>query len=130
MIHLSGLHFKKKCVDQDGENQAEDEIHHLDIDSPTTFLTKEEHDITCIERGDVSLRETTDFRRGYQLEVLDEQKQINLRNEDVPIVRNKDVGNKAYTSKPKGDIVSKEGSKNVPDPKGKDRREENLRSAD
>ena len=45
-------------------------------------------------------------------------------------MRNKDTGNKAYTSKPKGNTPSKEGSQNVLEPKGKERREENPRSVD
>ena len=49
---------------------------------------------------------------------------------DVPIVRNKDVGNKDSTNNPRGDLASKEGSKNVPEPKGKEWREDNLRSVD
>ena len=45
-------------------------------------------------------------------------------------MRNKDAGNKASTSKPKNETPSKEGSKNLPDPKGKERREDNPRIAD
>ena len=45
-------------------------------------------------------------------------------------MRNKYVGNKSSTSKPKGDTPSKEGSKNVPEPKGKERREDNPRGSD
>ena len=53
-----------------------------------------------------------------------------MKNIDIPVVRNKYAGNKASTSNPKGYITSKEGSKNVPDPKGKERREDNLRRDD
>ena len=45
-------------------------------------------------------------------------------------MRNKYVGNKSSTSKPKGDTPSKEGSKNVPEPKEKKRREDNPRSVE
>ena len=45
-------------------------------------------------------------------------------------MRNKDAGNKASTNKPKGDTPSKEGSKNVPNTKGKELREYNPRSVD
>ena len=117
-------------MDRDGENQAKDEIHQLNIDSPTTFRTKEEHDSAFFERGEVPPDETKDFGRGYQLVVLDAQTQISPRNRDVLVVRNKDVGNKASTSNPKGDTPSKEGSKNVPEPKGKETREDNTRSFD
>ena len=105
-------------MDQYGENQFEDEIHQLETYSPTTFLTKEEHDNACFERGEMPPDETEDFMRGYQLVVLDAQTQISLRNKDVPVIRNKDAGNKASASKPKGDTPSKEGSKNVSEPKG------------
>ena len=53
-----------------------------------------------------------------------------MRSIFVPIVRNKYVGNKTSTSKPKNESPSKEGSKNLPDPKGKERREDNPRSVD
>ena len=45
-------------MDQDGEHQIEEEIHQLDTDSPTTFLTKDEHDNACLDMGEVPTEET------------------------------------------------------------------------
>ena len=58
-------------MDQDGENQTETEIHQLDTEPPVTFLTKEEHDNAFLERGETLPGEINDFRRGYQLAVLE-----------------------------------------------------------
>ena len=74
--------------------------------------------------------ETKDFRRGYQLAVMDTQRQINLRYMEVPVERNKDVGNRASTSKPKNDMPPSDSSKNLLDTKGKERREKNMRNVD
>ena len=43
---------------------------------------------------------------------------------------NKYAGNKAFTIKPKNDTPPNDGSKNVLEPKGKERKEDNLRSPD
>ena len=106
-------------MEQDGETQVEDEIHQLDTNSTPTVFTKEEHDNACLERGEMPPKESEDFRRGYQLGVLNVQRQIGLRNRDVPTMRNKDARNKASTSKYKNDSPPKDSSKNVTDPKGK-----------
>ena len=49
----------------------QDEIHQLDTQAPSTFLTKEEHDNAFLEIRETLPRDTNDFRRGYQLTVLD-----------------------------------------------------------
>ena len=74
--------------------------------------------------------ETDNFKRGYQLVVMKVQRQIGLRNKDVPVMRNKDVTKKASTSKPKNDLPPKETSNNVIEPKGKERKEDNPRNPD
>ena len=117
-------------MDRDGENQAEDEIHQLDTESHATFPTKEEHDNACLERGEIPPDETDDFRRGYQIIVLDAQRQIRLGNRDVPVVKNKETWNKYSTSKPENDAPPKDNPKSVPEPKWKERREDNPRSSD
>ena len=61
-------------MEQNGENQAKDEIHQLDTDPPSTFLTKEKHDKSCLERGEMSAKETYEFKRGYQLVVMEAQR--------------------------------------------------------
>ena len=66
--------------------------------------------------------EEMEFKKGYQLAVMDLQRNIGLRNIDVPIMRNKDAGNKASTSKPKIDTPHKDSSKNVTEHKGKERK--------
>ena len=43
-------------------------------------------------------------------------------------MRNKEEKNKASTRKPKNDLLPKDSSKNVAEPKGKDRKEDNTRS--
>ena len=116
-------------MEQDCENQAKDEIHQLYVDSLSTFLTKEEHNKYFLERGEIPTKETKDFKKIYQLVVLDLQRQIGLRRRYVPIMRNKDARNKASTSKPKNDTSPKDGSKNVTYPKGKERKEDNTRSS-
>ena len=50
---------------------------------------------------------------------MDLQRQIDVRNRDVPFMRNRDARNKASTSKPNKDTPPKDSSKNVTDPKGK-----------
>ena len=117
-------------MDRDGEHPAEDEIHQFNTDSPTTFITKEEHENARLERGEVPPDETDDFRRGYLLVVLYVHRQINLKNRDVPIVKNKETRNKDSTSKPKNDMPPGDNSKNVSKPKGKERREDNPRRSD
>ena len=47
---------------------------------------------------------------------------IGLRNRDVLVIINKEATNKASTSKPKNDLPPKETSKNVIEPKGKERK--------
>ena len=47
------------------------------------------------------------------------QRQIGLRRKDVPVTRNKEVANKAYTGKPKRIPPRKDTSMNVVEPKGK-----------
>ena len=61
----------------------QDEISQLDTQAPSTFLTKEEHDNAFLETRETLLDDTNDFGRGYQLTVLDAQRQIILRNRDV-----------------------------------------------
>ena len=58
-------------MDHDGENQTEEEIRQLDIEPSATFLTKEEHENAFLERGEMLPSETDDFKRRYQLAVLD-----------------------------------------------------------
>ena len=58
-------------MDQDGKHQAEDEIHELDTEFATTFITQKEHDHSSLERGEVPPYEIDDFRREYQLIFLD-----------------------------------------------------------
>ena len=82
------------------------------------------------EAEELPTGETKDFHKGYQLAVMDLQRQIGLRNKDVHVMRNKDAGNKASTSKPKNDTPPKDGSKNVTKPEGKKRKEDNPRSSD
>ena len=53
---------------------VEDEIHRLDIDSPSTFLTEVEHDKACLERGEMHAGEIDDFKRGYKLVVMEVQR--------------------------------------------------------
>ena len=53
-----------------------------------------------------------------------------MRNKDVLVVKNKEVGNKASASKPKNDTPPIESSKNVPEPNRKEQREENPRNSD
>ena len=61
-------------MERDSEYQAEDEIHQLGTASPSTFLTKEEHDHACMERGEMPSEETEDFKKGYQLVVMEVQR--------------------------------------------------------
>ena len=117
-------------MDQDGENIAKDEILQLDTDSLSTFLTKEEHDKACIERGEMHVGETNDFKRGYQLVVMEVQRQISLRSREVPVTRNKEAKHKSSTRKPKSITPPKHSSKNVTKPKGKYKKEDNPRSSD
>ena len=72
--------------------------------------------------GELPAEETEEFKKTYQLGVMDLQRQIGLRNSDVPVTRNKDVGNKSSTSKPKNDTPPKDSSKNVTKPKEKERK--------
>ena len=97
---------------------------------PLDFFTKEEHDDSLHEVEELPAGETKDFQRGYQLAVMDLQRQIDLRNIAVPVVRNKEETNKASTSKPKSSPPPKETSKNVTEPKGKERKEDNPISFD
>ena len=53
-----------------------------------------------------------------------------MRNIYVPVVKNKEATNKASTSKPKSIPPPKDTSKNVTDPKGKEKKEDNPRSSD
>ena len=109
-------------MDQEYGNAAEGEIHQLNTDSSSGFFTKEEHDNSCHEVEELPTEETKDFQRGYQLVVMDLQRKIVLRNIDVPVMRNKDATNKASTSKPKSSPPLKDTSKNVKNPKGKDKK--------
>ena len=81
-------------MEQDYENQAEDEIHQMDIDSSSSSLNKEENDNSSLEIKELPTKETKEFKKGYQLAVLDLQRQIGLRNIDVPVMRNNDAVNK------------------------------------
>ena len=60
---------------------------------------------------------------------MDLQRHIGLKNRGVPMVKNKEVGNKAYTRKPKSIPPLKHSSKNVTEPKGRDRKEDHSRSS-
>ena len=115
-----GPQFHESFMDQDGENQIEDEIHQLDTEPLATFLTKEEHDNAFLETRETLPGDTNDFRRGYQLAVLDTQRQISLRNGYFPVMKIREAGNKASTSKPKIDPPPRDNLKNVPEPKGKE----------
>ena len=97
----------------------QDEICQLDTQAPSTFLTKEEHDNAFLETRETLPGDTNDFKRGYQLAVLDAQIQISLINGDVSVMKSREVGNKSSTSKPKIDPPPRDNLKNVPDPKGK-----------
>ena len=66
--------FQENYVEHVGEDQVEDEIHQLDIESLPTFLTKEEHNKACLKRGVISAGETYDFKRGYQIVVMEVQR--------------------------------------------------------
>ena len=122
--------FQENYVEKEYENEVKGEIHQLDTDSSFGFLTKEEHDNSYHEAEELRAAETKDFQRGYQLAVMDLQRQIGLRNIDVPVMRNKDATNKASTSKPNNDLPPKDTSKNVIEPKGKERKEDNPRISD
>ena len=80
--------------------------------------------------GELSVEEAYKFNIGYHLVVMDLQRQNGLRNKYFPVTRNKDARNKASTSKPKNDTPPKDSSKNVTDPKRKERKEDNPRSYD
>ena len=45
-----------------------------------------------------------------------------LENRDIPVVKNKEAGNKASTSKPKSTPPPKDTYKNVTKPKGKEKK--------
>ena len=72
--------------------------------------------------------DTRDFRKGYQLVVMHLERHIGLRNRYVPVVKNKEAGNKASTCRHKDYTPLKDSSKNVTEPKGKER-EDNPRSS-
>ena len=74
-------------------------------------------------------RETYDFKKGYQLAIMEVQIQIGLRNRDVPIVKKKKATNKDSTSKPNTIPPLKDASTNVSEPKGKEKKEDNPRSS-
>ena len=61
---------------------------------------------------------------------MDLQRQIGLRSRDVPVMRNKDAGNKSSASKPKNYAPPKYSSKNVIEHKGKDKKEDKQRILD
>ena len=61
---------------------------------------------------------------------MDSQRQIGMRKRDVPVVKNKEEGDKTSRSRPKNDTTPKDTSKNVTGPKGKERKEDNPRSSD
>ena len=54
-------------MDQDGENQAEDEIHQMETNSLVTFLTKEEHENAYLKRGEMPQEETEDLGEDINL---------------------------------------------------------------
>ena len=45
-------------MEQDYGNQVEDEIHQMETNSSFMFLTKEEHDNSCHEMGELPAEET------------------------------------------------------------------------
>ena len=50
--------FHKNYVEQEYGNEAEGEIHQLDTDSSSVFLTKEEHGNSCHEAEELPAEET------------------------------------------------------------------------
>ena len=60
---------------------------------------------------------------------MDIQRHIGLRSIDVPVIRNKEAANKASTSKPKSSPPPKDTSKNITDPKGKEKKEDNQKGS-
>ena len=80
--------------------------------------------------GELSPKETKEFKKGYQLASMDLQRNIGLINRDVPIMMNKVAGNKASTSKPKNNTPPKDNLKNVTEHKEMEKKEDNPRIYD
>ena len=78
----------------------------------------------------MSARETYEFKRGYQLVVMEAQRQIVLGNIDVHVVKNKEAINKSSTSRPKSIPFPKDPSMSVAEPKGKEKKDDNMKSSD
>ena len=86
--------------------------------------------IMLVFKGERCPQGRHDFKRGYQLIVMEVQRQISLRNRDLPAVKNKEKTSKASTRKTKSIPPPKESSTNVAEPKGNDRKEDNQRISD
>lgn len=55
---------------------------------------------------------------------------MTLRNREVPIVKNREIMHRPSTIKPRNNIPLKDPSKNVPEPKAKEKKYKNVRHAE
>ena len=63
--------FQENYVEQEYGNEAEAEIHQLETDSSSGVFTKEQCDNSCHEAEELPDEETKEFKKGYQLAVMD-----------------------------------------------------------
>ena len=102
----------------------------MDSDLVPSFLSREDHDSSMqeIERSQAAEEEA--FQKGYQLAMFDMERQMSLRNREVPITENRKVVPITSVGNQKNGVPLKNQSKVPPELKAKEKAlfAENLRN--
>lgn len=107
------LPFQQYYLEEGCEDPVEDEIHLLDSELVPSFLSREYQDISTrqVERSQATQEEA--FQKGYQLAMFKVQRQMSLRNREVPIMENRKTTPDTSTGKQKNVVPPKILSKSI-----------------
>ena len=96
----------------------------MDSELVPSFLSREDQDTSTqlVERSRATEEEA--FHKGYQLTMFEVQRQMNLRNREVPIVESRRTVPDTSTSKQRNVVPPKVLSKSIPEPKAKEKKVE------